>query len=322
MRIPWLDNAKAIGIFLVILGHMLPESLLQQYIYSFHVPLFFFLSGYLFDRGKYDFRSFLRKKFHTLIVPYVFFAVISFLFWLVVVRNLSISGRSLAIDPVKPLLGIVYGIGVGDWRVPMNVALWFLPCLFVVETAFYHVKTWYLLPVFAVLGYLATFLPFRLPWSSDVALTAMVFYGLGHFFKDRFATGAFIPLFFVIHVACCFLNSPVDMNNLAYGNPLYFHASAYSGVLFYVGLSKCVKSNAILNYVGRNTITLIGLVGITWFVINGIYYLLFGVKLEQSGVVFSFVASILQIGLTVPAIYVINTWFPFVLGRSRPAARR
>jgi len=303
---------------------MLPDSLLQQYIYSFHVPLFFFVSGYLFDRGKYDFRQLLRKKFRTLIVPYLFFAALSFLFWFAIVRNLSISGRSLAVDPVKPLFGMLYGIGVGDWRVPMNVALWFLPCLFVVETTFYFIRSWHFLPVFAALAYLVTFLPFRLPWSSDVALAAIVFYGLGYFFKDKFATRAFLPIVFAIHIVCCFYNSPVDMNNLAYGNIVYFYLSAYSGVLCYVALSKSIKNNGILNYIGQNTITLIGLVGITWFILNGVYYLIFKAKMEHSGVMFSFVASILQIGLTVPAIYIINTWFPFILGRPKgtPGAGR
>uniref|UniRef100_UPI001C2F5592 acyltransferase family protein n=1 Tax=Micrococcus sp. GbtcB5 TaxID=2824750 RepID=UPI001C2F5592 len=54
-RVEWIDTAKGMGIFLVILGHT--GSLggrITNYIYSYHMPLFFFLSGYLFSVGKYS----------------------------------------------------------------------------------------------------------------------------------------------------------------------------------------------------------------------------------------------------------------------------
>ena len=318
MRIHWIDNLKAIGIFLVVLGHALPDSLIKRYIYSFHVPLFFFISGYLFDRSKFDFGQFFKRKFNILVIPYLFFAILSFLFWFVVVRNLSISGKALAIDPLKPLLGIFYGIGTGDWRVPMNVALWFLPCLFLVELIFFFVKKRAFLIIFMILSYFVIFLPFRLPWSLDVALAAIVFYGLGYFYKDRWVLNKYLPLLLGCHLVFCFLNSPVDMNYLVYGNIFFFFVSAYSGVLFYLGISKFIKKNIILNYVGQNTIIIIGTIGITWFLLNGIYYMIFKTKMDhQTGFAYCFMVSVLQIILTVPAIYIINTWFPFILGRRK-----
>lgn len=44
-RIDWIDYAKAIGIFLVVVGHTYAGNALTNWIYSFHMPLFFFLSG-------------------------------------------------------------------------------------------------------------------------------------------------------------------------------------------------------------------------------------------------------------------------------------
>lgn len=316
MRIFWLDNLKALGIFLVVFGHMIPVSRLQQYIYSFHMPLFFFVSGYLFDQSKYNFGQFFRRRFSTLIIPYLFFATLCFLFWFFIVRNLSIAGKSLATDPLIPLIGIFYGVAWGEYRVPMSIALWFLPCLFVLEIVFYFVRNrYFLLLVFAIIGYIVTFLPFRLPWGSDVALTGIVFYGMGHFYKDTWTTNKALPFLFAFHFAFCFLNTPVDMNGLVYGNIFYFYISACSGVLFYSALCKFIKKNMILEYVGSNTIIFVGLVEITWFIMNGISYLFFRTKLEQTGLGFTFAASIVQIGLTIPAIYFINTWFPFILGK-------
>ena len=42
---------KTIGIYLIVLGHMFPKPG-TIFIYSFSVPLFFFISGFLFSRGE------------------------------------------------------------------------------------------------------------------------------------------------------------------------------------------------------------------------------------------------------------------------------
>lgn len=46
-RIAWIDIAKGITIILVIIGHVVPfDSATRNVIFSFHMPLFFILSGY------------------------------------------------------------------------------------------------------------------------------------------------------------------------------------------------------------------------------------------------------------------------------------
>jgi len=52
-RIEWADTLKAIGIFFVVLGHNVLPAEMYKYIFSFHVPLFFFISGYLFFPEKF-----------------------------------------------------------------------------------------------------------------------------------------------------------------------------------------------------------------------------------------------------------------------------
>ena len=44
-RIIWIDYAKAIAMFFVIFGHVDSGNYLTNWIYSFHMPLFFLLSG-------------------------------------------------------------------------------------------------------------------------------------------------------------------------------------------------------------------------------------------------------------------------------------
>lgn len=46
-RIDWIDTAKGLCMILVIVGHTLPYgNLMRNFIFSFHMPAFFFLTGY------------------------------------------------------------------------------------------------------------------------------------------------------------------------------------------------------------------------------------------------------------------------------------
>ena len=84
-RDTFLDFCKGIAIFLVVLGHVLEKSMhqmnsLYDFIYLFHMPFFFMLSGYLAWRVKrFDFSK-KKKKARTLLLPYI---VVGLLFTLV-----------------------------------------------------------------------------------------------------------------------------------------------------------------------------------------------------------------------------------------------
>lgn len=67
-RITWLDAAKGYGILLVIFAHV-DYSYLRNIIYTFHMPLFFYLSGYVFSQ-KESFGSFFWSKVRRIIIPY------------------------------------------------------------------------------------------------------------------------------------------------------------------------------------------------------------------------------------------------------------
>ena len=64
----WVVIAKGIGIILVVIGHFHPDtsplywSDIRVIIYSFHMPLFFVLSGYLYVNGKYVYRELVKIK--------------------------------------------------------------------------------------------------------------------------------------------------------------------------------------------------------------------------------------------------------------------
>lgn len=83
-RFFWVDCLKVFAISLVVLGHSVQtldvdyqQNILFRYIYSFHMPLFMFISGYLSYRGKegITFRT-VKKRFFQLLVPFVSFPIL------------------------------------------------------------------------------------------------------------------------------------------------------------------------------------------------------------------------------------------------------
>lgn len=83
-RIIYLDIAKAICIILVVIGHYIPDNsptwyiMLNRMIYTFHMPLFMFVSGYVYivTKKEISYWDFLMKKVKRLMIPYFTTSVI------------------------------------------------------------------------------------------------------------------------------------------------------------------------------------------------------------------------------------------------------
>lgn len=69
----YISTAKAIGIILMVVGHSQCPTILHNIIYMFHMPLFFFCSGYFFHKStnKKALSSFFLKKIKGLYLPYI-----------------------------------------------------------------------------------------------------------------------------------------------------------------------------------------------------------------------------------------------------------
>lgn len=72
-RLVWGDWARILGLYLVILGHFFP-GMVKSFIFSFHVPFFFFISGYF---TTYKSNNFWKHLTQTLIVPYLLICMIN-----------------------------------------------------------------------------------------------------------------------------------------------------------------------------------------------------------------------------------------------------
>ena len=137
-RETWADNAKFMGIALMVLGHnSLANQQVTDFIYSFHMPLFFILSGYFASRKDVPFHVYLKKNLRGLLIPYLTFCIIALPFtYYCLWNNSAIYPCRNEIDfMLRPLLGIMlvkttsfsYFIG----------PLWFFMALFIVRMMFY-----------------------------------------------------------------------------------------------------------------------------------------------------------------------------------------
>ena len=126
-KIAEISFLHVFAILLVVIGHSFfqMESPIVDWIYQFHVPLFFFVSGYLFNvsvKGKQiQSHIFLRHKAVRLLLPY--FALSTLLF----VPKVLLS--QFMVRPIHASWGEYVSMLIYPYR-NVNGSYWFLPTLF------------------------------------------------------------------------------------------------------------------------------------------------------------------------------------------------
>ncbi|NOW21736.1 acyltransferase family protein [Clostridium butyricum] len=182
-----IDIMKGIGIIAVLFGHVSQNKLLNVWIYSFHMPLFFFLSGITGYISKKE--NFFEKKVKSLLIPYFIFSLLTFIYWSLIERKIRSDSFSIS----SQFWGILISQGGSENHV-YNIVMWFLPCLFVTEIIFYLIRKeitqskliYVILFIFSILGFiLSKYLPIRLPWSIDTMFVGIVFYGIGYLLYNK-----------------------------------------------------------------------------------------------------------------------------------------
>ncbi len=182
-RIKYLDVAKFIGIFCIFLGHF-GDSAGNAYtfVFNFHVPLFFFLSGCAESLSRdTSWYKYIFKNVKNILLPFYIFAILSIVLNCVV-NNTHTEVLQNFIDILKGCIRNHFFAG----------SLWFLTCLFVIKIVFYFLRKLLKLKILLVLVCLAFYLiallvitpaPIvtpRMPYNIDSACYYIVFYCLGY----------------------------------------------------------------------------------------------------------------------------------------------
>lgn len=139
-RLDYLDMTKGLGMILVLIGHLQGDSIftfspciqpLCVFIFSFHMPMFFIVSGILLaiknDEVK-PLKEVAKSRFRGIMIPYLWFS----LFYLIVVVAALIKGEIAVQTLYLNIWYVISGYG-------MNV-LWFLPALYLGELLFIFLR--------------------------------------------------------------------------------------------------------------------------------------------------------------------------------------
>ena len=313
-RIHFLDVAKGIGIYLVVLGHVTHSEWLWYYIWQFHMPLFFFISGLLYS-PKYSFKDFLIRKTKLLYIPYVIFFLITFAYWALFER----AHRGSEIPITYELIGLPYGTYEGG-RLFFNGVLWFLPCLYVTEIFFFFiVKLQDKIGIMA--GILCSFaigqlLLFKridfLPFGLHTAFNAILFYGIGYLSKSILLnlkdSGKISQVLFLIgclSIQLLFLGKYVSNIKVC---TIPYSFLAFAGIGFYLILSNLLNRNRAIEYFGRNSLVILGLHAP---IMRAVVYIValtthIGTETLRQNLLFSIAISIIILLIMIPIIELWN----------------
>ncbi len=136
-RIDYLDVAKGLGIIFVVMGHA--QMPVGKYIYLFHIPLFFIISGYFYNT-KYDddLMGLVRRRINRLYVPYIGYGL-AFLFlhnWFVKLGLYNSANLLSNTSYVSYTLDTL----LFNSRESLLAPLWFLSVLFMTSILFSMLK--------------------------------------------------------------------------------------------------------------------------------------------------------------------------------------
>ncbi len=343
--------AKGIGIFLVLLGHLQGDwffSLspyilpLCTWIFSFHMPLFFVVSGMLI-RYKCDPQKSLSvlcaRRFRSIMIPYFWFSLL----YLSVVIYALIKG-SIRVETLLTQLWYVLSLH------GMNV-LWFLPALFAGELLFLLIVKRFsskiaalAVIILSVCAYLCDLLLKRFLPDTTVAvrlgelfLTVLrpvfvcAFVGIGYFvyglFRERekcnvveLVSGVVLM---VINIFVHPFNGGVDFRSLVFGNIGLYLPCALAASIGLILILKNLPPVTPILYWGVNSL-------IVMAVHNNETVLYLGMKLAMfvnqyitraRGYISYAIVVLVIVLFSTLMIFLINRYFGFLIGKPSPFER-
>lgn len=270
-RINYVDIMKGIGIVLVVLGHTMLTPDIKRYIYSFHMPLFFFISGYVF-KNKQSIKNtdFIKNKAKRLLIPYVMFVLIS----------MPLTIKQLGINPQKIINSFLL-YGETSWNTP----IWFLFSMFITSLIYFYIDKLNdnhknsIVIILVAIGFIMIKLNIKVPLQIISSLIGLAFFKLGNSHKkEKFTNFISKPLIIILMgiiggVVGVFFNSNVNMVGNTYGNIIYFFIASITNIYFVMGISINIKENCLLEYLGRKSLLIMGMHYLVFFLEKGIIYI-------------------------------------------------
>lgn len=316
-----LDLMKGIGIILVYLGHVFNLTILKwdslilylyRTTYSFHMPLFFFISGLLSSTNKeIDLNKFYKGKIKRLLIPYLFINLVDY-----IPRTLFPKLVNSEFGGVKEVL--FYGTKIS----------WFVYTLFIIFMVFpfldkYILKKdkYYLFGVFLiVLNYLKIFENIEIFSLNKVVIYLLYFY-IGYIskplYKEKIKNGIGSKNLIFLIISIIFLSFSYKYFYLNYFSTIIF---AILGTLFVLNICLRIKEETIIyrffNFLGINSLTFYLIEGFIMVVYRVILLRIIPIEHSYLLVTVFFTLKVLTAYIVVKFIIVKSSILSFLLGAS------
>lgn len=268
-RIAWVDMAKGYGILAVMTGHLTQGSWAGAFVYSFNLPVFLFLSGYLFT-PKGDFKTFFQKRCRSILLPY--FGLGLPLPFFNALYDVIQAGNRVTVATYFASLGHNFVEFVVQNR---YLTLWYLAMLFGVNLVMFFlvkIRSMLLQGAIAVLSCVGGLLYYHfggisLPWNIDAVTTAILFFWAGYAIKRLGVLEKPLSKSYLLLLWTGFLAINIVFNILSiqksgvtfemfwrlYGAPYFSFLSAFSGIFAVLTFSKRFTLRPV-EYIGRHSI--------------------------------------------------------------------
>lgn len=286
-RSSFWDIIKAIGIISIVLGHC--SLFFYKYVYIYHLVIFIFVSGFLFNRSKYknDFWGFFAKKFKDNYKQYLLYFI---LFILIHNLLLSIGIYSTDVFNMYTLKDIVLKIVEASFFLgtePMGGALWFI------------VVSLYSSLIFCLIVNFSEKIKNKLFKDSFIILVSIMFGILGisftssnsHIYLFVHISFLFMPILMIgneiskigldklkkylnlpFSIICWIFillvlnktNTNIDLSSNMIISPILFYPVSLAGIYSILYLGKLIdnskhKTKDLISYIGRNSFHIMAL---------------------------------------------------------------
>lgn len=241
-----LDILKGIGIFLMVFDHVGWGMTIHTYIQSFHMPLFFIVSGFLYKKS--DIRITIKKRSKTLMRPYWIFAVGYMILKLILLVYTGFSRKE-----VWEMVIAVFVYPTDINHMPFAPALWFLPCMFITNILYSVISKYaknmkmkgIIIGIITVCGIIYERKGFPiLPWTIETVATAIFFWYVGeilskkYFVISKLFNNKIIVIFiWIISVILAFTNGCIDMRSARYYIASLYLLNGVLGTIAYWGIA-------------------------------------------------------------------------------------
>lgn len=295
---------QTIGIILVVVGHRYGSiSLFSDWfpIYSFHMPLFIFISGYFYRESvEQNIGAFFIKKVKSLLIPFFIWNII-YGFGVAILRMINIVNYGAPLS----LNNLFITPWMNGHQFGLNVATWFIPALFLVQMIYamtYKLFGCVKLVDRTIIGGILYFLGgligvqlaihgYNESWQLTIVrlLFLLPFYYIGHVYKIRLeqydrvsSTYYFLFLFFVQYLIFTKYDnldfSVAFCNNFNNENIFLPFITSITGIMFWLRVSKIlcksIGNSRVIETIGLNTSTIMYHHQFIFFLMNFIFFVI------------------------------------------------